>query len=122
MAGYSNFPHGLSSRSDWEVAVLRREDAISHAPQSSRRFMMAPEPVSMLDVSIRAELLHLLLKLKDEKGLAILYTTHDLATAGFFTDRMAVMYLGRIVEIGKTRDILSNPQHPYTKSLISVLT
>lgn len=84
--------------------------------------MMAPEPVSMLDVSIRAELLHLLLKLKDEKGLAILYTTHDLATAGFFTDRMAVMYLGRIVEIGKTRDILSNPQHPYTKSLISVLT
>ncbi len=83
--------------------------------------LVADEPVSMLDVSIRAEILNLLLKLRDERQLTILYTTHDLATAGFFTDKMAVMYLGRIVEVGPTREVLTNPQHPYTKALSSVL-
>lgn len=84
-------------------------------------FLVADEPVSMLDVSIRAEILNLLKTLRDERGVTILYITHDLATAGFFTDRIAVMYLGRIVEIGKTRDVLTNPQHPYTKALLSVI-
>jgi peptide/nickel transport system ATP-binding protein len=83
--------------------------------------LVADEPVSMLDVSIRAEILSLLHKLRRERGITILYTTHDLATAGYFTDRMAVMYLGRIVELGPTRQVLSNPQHPYTQALLSVV-
>ena len=83
--------------------------------------LIADEPVSMLDVSIRAEILNLLLALREQRAITILYTTHDLATAGFFTDRMAVMYLGRIVEIGPTKELLSNPRHPYTRALLSVV-
>jgi peptide/nickel transport system ATP-binding protein len=83
--------------------------------------LVADEPVSMLDVSIRAEILSLLHALRDERGITILYTTHDLATAGYFTDRMAVMYLGRIVELGPTTEVLSEPRHPYTRALISVV-
>ena len=83
--------------------------------------LVADEPVSMLDVSIRAEILNLLHALRRERGITILYTTHDLATAGFFTDRMAVMYLGRIVELGPTAQVLSEPCHPYTRALISVV-
>jgi oligopeptide/dipeptide ABC transporter ATP-binding protein len=83
--------------------------------------LVADEPVSMLDVSIRAEILSLLHALRDERDISILYTTHDLATAGYFTDRMAVMYLGRIVELGPTRAVLSTPRHPYTRALISVV-
>jgi oligopeptide/dipeptide ABC transporter ATP-binding protein len=83
--------------------------------------LIADEPVSMLDVSIRADILNLLQDLRRERGITILYTTHDLATAGFFTDRMAVMYLGRVVELGKTADVLKAPVHPYTKALISVV-
>lgn len=83
--------------------------------------LVADEPVSMLDVSIRADILNLLHELRRERGITILYTTHDLATAGFFTDRMAVMYLGRIVELGPTAAVLSEPRHPYTRALISVI-
>jgi oligopeptide/dipeptide ABC transporter ATP-binding protein len=83
--------------------------------------LVADEPVSMLDVSIRAEILKLLHALRDEQNITILYTTHDLATAGYFTDRMAVMYLGRIVELGPTAEVLSEPRHPYTRALISVV-
>jgi oligopeptide/dipeptide ABC transporter ATP-binding protein len=75
----------------------------------------------MLDVSIRAEILGLLHTLRAEQGITILYTTHDLATAGYFTDRMAVMYLGRIVELGPTKAVLAEPVHPYTRALISVV-
>ena len=85
------------------------------------QLLVADEPVSMLDVSIRAEILNLLRQLRDDHGISILYITHDLATAGFFTDRIAVMYLGRIVEIGTTADILQHPTHPYTRALISVI-
>ena len=85
------------------------------------QLLVADEPVSMLDVSIRAEILNLLRQLRDDHGISILYITHDLATAGFFTDRIAVMYLGRIVEIGPTADILQHPKHPYTRALISVI-
>ncbi len=83
--------------------------------------LVADEPVSMLDVSIRADILNLLHALRRERGITILYTTHDLATAGFFTDRMAVMYLGRVVELGVTREVLSEPRHPYTRALVSVV-
>jgi len=85
------------------------------------RLLVADEPVSMLDVSIRADILNLLRDLRDEHGISILYITHDLATAAFFTDRIAVMYLGRIVEIGPTATVLHKPQHPYTQALLSVI-
>jgi oligopeptide/dipeptide ABC transporter ATP-binding protein len=83
--------------------------------------LVADEPVSMLDVSIRAEILSLLHIIRQERDITILYTTHDLATAGYFTDRMAVMYLGRIVELGPTIAVLQEPRHPYTRALISVV-
>jgi peptide/nickel transport system ATP-binding protein len=83
--------------------------------------LVADEPVSMLDVSIRAEILSLLHAIREERDITILYTTHDLATAGYFTDRMAVMYLGRIVELGPTIQVLGEPRHPYTRALISVV-
>jgi len=82
--------------------------------------LVADEPVSMLDVSIRAEILTLLRELRETQEITILYTTHDLATAGYFTDRMAVMYLGRVVELGPTVEVLANPRHPYTQSLVSI--
>ena len=83
--------------------------------------LLADEPVSMLDVSIRAEILNLLSRLRKERGISIIFITHDMSTAAYFADRIAVMYLGRIVEIGPTRTVLTNPQHPYTQSLISVI-
>jgi peptide/nickel transport system ATP-binding protein len=85
------------------------------------QFLVADEPVSMLDVSIRADILNLLRDLRDEHGITILYITHDLATAAFFTDRVAVMYLGKIVEIGPTEAVLREPHHPYTQALLSVI-
>ena len=85
------------------------------------RLLVADEPVSMLDVSIRAEILNLLLKLRDQHNMGIIYITHDLATAAHISDRLAVMYMGIIVEIGPTKIVLNDPQHPYTKALISVL-
>lgn len=85
------------------------------------QFIIADEPVSMLDVSIRAEILNLLRGLRDERGISMLFITHDLSTAAYFTDRVAVMYLGRIVEIGPTHEVLSKPKHPYTQALLSVI-
>ncbi len=99
----------------------RQRVVIAGALVLEPRLLVADEPVSMLDVSIRAEILNLLHALRRERGITILYTTHDLATAGFFTDRMAVMYLGRIVELGPTTEVLSEPRHPYTRALISVI-
>ena len=75
----------------------------------------------MLDVSIRAEILNLLLQLRDDRGITILYITHDLATAAYFTDRIAVMYLGKILEVGPTQTVLDDPKHPYTQALLSVI-
>ena len=83
--------------------------------------LLADEPVSMLDVSIRAEILNLLADLRQTRGISVLFITHDLSTIAHFADRIAVMYLGRIVEIGPTLDVLNRPQHPYTKALISVI-
>lgn len=99
----------------------RQRVVIAGALILNPKLLVADEPVSMLDVSIRAEILSLLRELRDQRGISILYITHDLATAGFFTDRIAVMYLGRIVEIGPTSQVLTNPQHPYTRALLSVM-
>jgi oligopeptide/dipeptide ABC transporter ATP-binding protein len=84
-------------------------------------FLVADEPVSMLDVSIRAEILNLLRRLRDERGITMIYITHDLASAAYVADQVAVMYLGAIVEIGPARTVLKNPRHPYTKALMSVI-
>ena len=83
--------------------------------------LIADEPVSMLDVSIRADILNLLRDLQRSRGISIVFITHDLGTVAYFADRIAVMYLGRIVEIGSTRDVLAAPRHPYTKALLSVI-
>ena len=83
--------------------------------------LIADEPVSMLDMSVRAKILELMLALKREFDLTYIYITHDLATAKFFCDRIAIMYLGRIVEIGPAAEIYSNPRHPYTVSLLRAI-
>jgi oligopeptide/dipeptide ABC transporter ATP-binding protein len=83
--------------------------------------LLADEPVSMLDVSIRADILNLLAELRDSRGISVLFITHDLATAGYFADRVAVMYLGRIVEIGPIHDVVNAPVHPYARALLSVI-
>jgi oligopeptide/dipeptide ABC transporter ATP-binding protein len=83
--------------------------------------LLADEPVSMLDVSIRAEILNVLADLRRGRGISILFITHDLSTAAYFVDRVAVMYLGRIVELGPVRAVLKAPRHPYTRALLSVV-
>ncbi len=108
------YPHELSGGQ-------RQRVVIAGALVLEPTLLLADEPVSMLDVSIRAEILNLLADLRQQRGISILFITHDLATAAHFTDRIAVMYLGRIVEIGPTRQVLEHPVHPYTQALLSVI-
>jgi oligopeptide transport system ATP-binding protein len=107
-------PHELSGGQ-------RQRVVIAGALVLEPRVLLADEPVSMLDVSIRAEILNLLKDLSREKGISILYITHDLGTAAYFADRIAVMYLGRVVELGAMLDVLNSPKHPYTQALLSVV-
>ncbi|NTU78976.1 MAG: ABC transporter ATP-binding protein [Chloroflexales bacterium] len=107
-------PHELSGGQ-------RQRVVIAAALVTSPRLLVADEPVSMLDVSIRAEILALLNELRRRRGISILFITHDLATAALFADRVAVMYLGRIVEIGPTAAVMEAPRHPYTRALLSVV-
>ena len=83
--------------------------------------LIADEPVSMLDMSVRAKILELMIDLKRELDLTYVYITHDLATAKFFCDRIAIMYLGKIVEIGPAKEIYADPKHPYTVSLLRAI-
>ena len=83
--------------------------------------LVADEPVSMLDMSVRAKILELMIELKSELDLTYIYITHDLATAKFFCDRIAIMYLGRIVELGPAEEIYADPKHPYTQSLLRAI-
>jgi peptide/nickel transport system ATP-binding protein len=108
------YPHELSGGQRQRVAIAR---ALVLDPS----FVVADEPTSMLDVSIRISIMDLMLKLADEFNVSYLYITHDLAVARYMCDRIAVMYLGKIVEIGDTEEILGNPQHPYTKALLSAV-
>ena len=110
----SKFPYELSGGQRQRVAIAR---AIVINP----RLIVADEPVSMLDVSIRAEILTLMLDLRQKFNLTYVFITHDLAVARYVSDRMAVMYLGKIVEIGPAEEICANPLHPYTKALLSAL-
>jgi len=84
-------------------------------------FVIADESVSMLDVSVRIGILDLLFKMRDKYGISFIYITHDLVTARYICDRIAIMYLGQILEIGPTEAIINNPFHPYTRALISAV-
>ncbi|MER6139738.1 ABC transporter ATP-binding protein [Streptomyces sparsogenes] len=108
-------PHELSGGQRQRVAIAR---ALAPGPQ----VLLADEPVSMLDVSIRLEILGLLDRLKDERGLALLYVTHDLATARHFSSEVMVMYRGEIVERGPSDEVILAPKHPYTQLLASAAT
>jgi len=108
------YPHELSGGQLQRVAIAR---AIAVAP----RFLVADEPVSMLDVSIRAGILNLLKYLSGQFGLGILYISHDLSTMKHVCTSIGVMYLGRIVEMGSPRQILGAPQHPYTRALVAAV-
>ncbi len=107
-----SYPHELSGGQRQRVAIAR---GIVLEP----KFLVADEPVSMLDVSIRADILNLLKRLRKDMGLTMLYVSHDLSTIKYLCDRIAVMYLGKIVEHGSVDDVLSKPMHPYTKVLFA---
>ena len=108
------FPHELSGGQRQRVSIAA---ALALEPE----FVVADEPVSMLDVSIRTDILQLLLELREKKGLTYLFITHDLGLAWVLADRIAVMYLGKIVEIGTAEQVIGHPKHPYTQALISVV-
>ena len=108
------YPHELSGGQRQRVVIA---SALVLEPE----IIIADEPVSMLDVSIRAEVINLLAELRISRQIAVIFITHDLGSVGFFADRVAVMYLGRIVEIGTMLEVLEKPQHPYTKALLSVI-
>jgi peptide/nickel transport system ATP-binding protein len=106
------FPHQLSGGQRQRVAIAR---ALAAKPE----VLLADEPVSMLDVSIRLDVLNLLLRLKDEEQLALLFITHDIASARYFAENTLVMYAGQTVEGGPSEEVIQRPRHPYTQLLIS---
>src|SRR3954454_5512610 len=110
----NSYPSDLSGGQKQRAAIAR---SIIVGPD----LLVADEPVSMLDMSVRAKILDLMIDLKSRLGLTYVYVTHDLAGAKFFCDRVAIMYLGRIVEIGTVEEIFSDAKHPYTQALIRAI-
>ena len=108
---YTQYPHEFSG------GMLQRA-LIAMALVCNPQLLMADEPTTALDVTIQAQILDLMRKLQEDYKMAILYITHDLGTVAKMCDRVAVMYLGRIVELGSVTDIFQNPLHPYTKGLL----
>ncbi|RLE54037.1 MAG: oligopeptide ABC transporter ATP-binding protein [Candidatus Methanomethylicota archaeon] len=108
------YPHELSGGQRQRVAIAR---AFILKP----KFVVADEPVSMLDVSIRGEILKVMLKEREKHGTAILFITHDLSLARHICERIAIMYLGKIVEMGDTERVILEPMHPYTQALIAAV-
>ena len=108
------YPHELSGGQ-------RQRVCIAGATVLEPDVIVADEPVASLDVSIRNDILKLMVEQKEKMGVTYIFITHDLSLAWAISDRIAVMYLGRIVEIGETLEVVSNPQHPYTRALISVI-
>jgi oligopeptide/dipeptide ABC transporter ATP-binding protein len=110
----NRYPHELSGGQQQRVAIAA---VLVLEPD----FIVADEPVSMLDVSVRSEILRLMLNLRDTAHLTYLFITHDLSLAWTISDRIGIMYLGRLVEIGPADDVVHRPLHPYTEALISVV-
>jgi oligopeptide transport system ATP-binding protein len=108
------YPHEFSGGQRQRISIAR---ALALRP----KFIIADEPVSALDVSIQSQILNLLMDLKKQFNLTLLFISHDLSVIRYLSDRVAVMYLGKIVELGKSSDIFENPQHPYTKALLSAI-
>jgi oligopeptide/dipeptide ABC transporter ATP-binding protein len=111
---FGRYPHELSGGQRQRVVIA---GALVLEPE----ILIADEPVSSLDASVRGEILALLLQLRDRFGLSILVVTHDLGLAWNIADRIAVMYLGRIIEVGTTEEVLAAARHPYTRALLSVV-
>ena len=111
---FLRYPHELSGGQKQRVLIA---GALALRPE----LIVADEPVSSLDASIRGEILALLLRLRDDLGVGVVVVTHDLGLAWNIADRIAVMYLGRVVECGRTEEVLESPRHPYTQALLSVV-
>ncbi len=111
---YERYPHQLSGGQKQRAVIAR---ALILNPE----FVVADEPVAMVDVSVRAQILELMLDLKREYDLTYVFITHDLAVARYLCDRIAIMYLGKIMELGSKEQIFRNPQHPYTQALLSAI-
>ena len=109
------YPHMLSGGQRQRVVLAR---ALALKP----KIILADEPVSMLDVSIRAEMLELMKELQKKYNISFIYITHDLATAKYFGQRIGILYLGKIVETGPINQVLENPRHPYTQALIDAIS
>lgn len=111
---FRKYPHQISGGQSQRVVLAR-------ALVTNPDFIVADEPIAMADVSVRALILELMKRLKEEYDLTYLFITHDLATAKYLCDRIAIMYLGRIVEIGSRDELFSHPHHPYTQALLKAV-